>query len=807
MSRWRSVNPAKYAPKSNALGDMLEGFASVYVPAVMKQKELDEKREYEEALERKRKNAAAAKAAAEQDKKDKKLAKDAKVLAQRYSGTTDNSEAVLYFTQQLQLFDGDVGDVISNADSMVEKGQLKFTSQQFEEEITRFDPTKAPPVRLDSIGSYTSTSVGQPEGESRPLTSLDLNRISSYKDDEDKSDTAKANAVVAEQMKANFGDQQLESSETETVTGTQYGVEITPAGQEFYDVDLSSISTVADINALERDIRVNQRRIKPEIITELGTMKAEFKAVEDMAWVTDASKSREAAVSKVVEFTARNDATNKKKAQAIVNSFDNQTKPYKELLEPSTLIGQTSAQLTEIKKTAELLGATEADLKLITTKITDAQAVENDDKARVYLEKATSANATIAQIELAKEEGAGLRTIKRLTDILELQQKTDIETQLAANGIEGAQAFDGVFTNPLTNEKGYGVLIKHPDGKVTLEDGTTEVVNSRKMVDMEAERYESIAVQTQKVSTELNSQGAALTEGLRNAETIISLAVNDPRVRNAGGDVAQGITNFARGTESVISVLDALFEGGKQVVTEEELKAALDKQGFKQDGIVDAFISGDIQALADGTARFEAAVLAFVFRAGRMEGQSGNAMSNKDFERLKEMLNVKGGVVAFETTVRNFMAEKIKSYDDKVVQFNTTGPTGTFVRDYGYSPVKAPQKYSDFVQNRKDQELSTAYQNTISYVPPDAPRTKDTSGDGTDTTNDFFNGATFTTKSGEDDVSFTLEDVENYLEELSQNYTGDELKSKQEEYITGLAELMNMKVQSFITMYNAATAK
>jgi hypothetical protein len=73
---WRNTNPSDYAPKSNAIGDALTGFASVYVPA----KIAKDKREAEMAYEKEKADAKSAKEAADkaaakdaQDKKDAKI--------------------------------------------------------------------------------------------------------------------------------------------------------------------------------------------------------------------------------------------------------------------------------------------------------------------------------------------------------------------------------------------------------------------------------------------------------------------------------------------------------------------------------------------------------------------------------------------------------------------------------------------------------------------------------------------------------------------------------------------------------------
>ena len=212
---------------------------------------------------------------------------------------------------------------------------------------------------------------------------------------------------------------------------------------------------------------------------------------------------------------------------------------------------------------------------------------------------------------------------------------------------------------------------------------------------------------------EISDQSNAITEGLRNAENIIQIARDDERVRNVGGDFAQFLSGFARGTDSVVGVVQELFEGKSPdfVLTEED-KNELKTRNIDT-GILTAALSPEIVALGDATAQFEAGLLALVFRSGRMEGQQGNAMSNKDFERLMQMLDVKGSREAFENTVRNYMKEKILSYDDKVSTFDTGGAIASF-KNFGWSPVEIPKNFEELVKVRNEPTLSAAYNNTVS---------------------------------------------------------------------------------------------
>ena len=164
----------------------------------------------------------------------------------------------------------------------------------------------------------------------------------------------------------------------------------------------------------------------------------------------------------------------------------------------------------------------------------------------------------------------------------------------------------------------------------------------------------------------------------------------------------------------MFSVLQSLFDNGAETVTEEQLRAAVAANGGSNEAMLDAIISGDVQQLASKTAQFEAGMLALVFRSGKMEGQSGNAMSNKDFDRLQTMLNVEGGFEAFEATLRRYMSDKIKSYDLKSKTL-LDGAVGSFENDYKYLPIQTPLTFSEVVGRNGDPELQTAYDNTVGF--------------------------------------------------------------------------------------------
>ena len=513
-------------------------------------------------------------------------------------------------------------------------------------------------------------------------------------------------------------------------------------------------------------------------------------------WIAEASKSKDNAFSAIVQYTALDEPGKLAIAKAMHKSFTDNDVPYKSLLQVDTLIGKDSKTLIEIKDAAVELGATDKDLKFIVSKIENIQDIETSEEGRKYIEASTSRDKTLSQLRLAEENGASENIITALEELATEQQKGKINVALAQNGQVGAFATDSVYTDPNTGILRYGVLIAQPDGtRETYPDGI-KVEDARSMTDSETAQFQKIAVQSNKYYMAASEANVAIAEGLRTTEYILDLARNNDMVREVGGDVAQGLTNFVRGGSGTFKVLESLFKGRPldYVVTEDQLRAATGyAAGSDKEALVDAIISGDVQQLASDTAKYEAAVLSLVFRSGKMEGQTGNAMSNADFVRLQTMLDVKGDFSAFEETLRRYMGGKIKSYDALAGNIMEMGLINSFKENYGYTPVKAPLNFKDFVTSRSDPELQTAYDNTVSFVP-----SQQSSSIETPTVNNLEKWVNSGNTKISDEIPVTVTDFNEEYNKLSTLYPdAEQLLKAQKDIIAGMAGLLNTTPEKF----------
>ena len=735
------------------------------------------KAEEEERLEKRRQKAAAAaeakRLAEEQRKKEeeaKKLAREAKAVATRYNAA-DNPAAVNYITEQLYTF-GDSAAALIESD--VKSGRLSFVDEM------RDRPLQGPDVPRDFA---TPITVGEGEDKKTystfkdsdtPITADDLEGIST------NENNSEATRNEAGQMAEIFAP----VSEEPAVSLPYQGVEIDPDATETEKLDFTKIQTVADVDGALRNIKVNGINVDDKTLKELKNLRATYYARESAAWVAEASETSDKAFAAMRKFEAQGDNTNYVIAKGIYTGWLNKDAPYKGLLDPEGLIGKSAQDLRDTKAVATKLGAKPEDFEVLDELLTATEIVESDAAAQSYITGASSYNRTVAQIEAALASGdytADDPLISHLNNIARKQQKQEIEKEV---GVQGVVAVDGLYIDPETNEKTFAVIMRHPNGVNKLRDGT--VVDYIPLSDTEASEFAKLSVQTQKYAQELVTSSTAIAEGLRNAENIIQIAKDDPRVRNAGGDVAQFVSGFARGTDSALGVVQDIFadKGPDYVLTEDELRRELGTRGIS-DNVLTAALSDELLNLADKTAQFEAGVLALVFRSGRMEGQAGNAMSNKDFERLMQMLDVKGSVTAFENTVRNYMKEKILSYDDKAFGQDAAGAVAAFKKNFGWSPVQEALPFKDFVAQRNEDTLTQSFNATMQYS-PQATKTGD---DETEVVNpDVMNA--FLESGGSvkiKNVDVKLSDVLTVLDQYKSEYEGEELVKKQKSLITQIA--------------------
>jgi hypothetical protein len=784
----------------NTLAKAIDTGAGLMAKGIMKRGE----EEREEKRIAKREAAAEAKRlAAAQSKKEeaaKKLARNAKVLAQDFTGTTDNASAVTYFQNQLELMDGDVGAVVTSTENRVKSGRLEFTAPTTEMVETPFQgPNILANAKVKDFGGKVGSNKFK-TGED--VTLGDLPNIIT---NEKNSSGLRKQANEMNEMFGHLAEGTTLPEHGSVEVNTPGGVVIKPFGETPEDIDISGIKTFADWQAFGSNLRAN-----PTKYSEAWRQEYENRGNQLFREYLVKADANELKTSIAVDPNM-----DESKRSTIENAIAiKQSGQWQDIIAPSNLAGKSSGDINNLIIVAKAAGATDADVSLANQISDEIEKVENLPTYKKYGDEANNYNSTLKQIELAKTDEAGEEIISRLESLAAAQQRGEIAKQ---NGVPGQKVYEAVVTLPGPDKKqAFMLVVEKPgaDGKVQMLDSTgrplvegKDYAFLRTIEGEESKALHKISVQTNKYNQEAQTAKVAIVEGLINSEQALAFAREDPRVRNASGDVAQAITNFVRSGSGVLQVMESLFEGQADdyMVTEEQFRAAVAKNAPNASGdLVDAIVSGKVQDLGDKTAMFEASMLSLVFRAGRMEGQSGNAMSNKDFERLSEMLNVKGGYEAFEQTLRTFMADKIRVFDVKA-QSVLTGPPNDFKAMYNYLPILQPTSFSDFVtqyaETNKDTKLTEAYQNTVSYSPT-ATATEDPPEVNNKNLEAFINTGTFDLAvKGGGSAPLTKEIVDKFLKDLQEGDGTDEQKAKdREDYLRGLAQVLGTSLENLKAM-------
>lgn len=425
--------------------------------------------------------------------------------------------------------------------------------------------------------------------------------------------------------------------------------------------------------------------------------------VEAFAWISEASSNSASARAKAKEFFAAGDLANFNLASNIASSLENNELPYKNLIKIDNLVGKSLTELRSIKRLATEGGATPEELTSLQGELDRAVELETNGEYRKYAEKATTLKTASGQLSIAIRESASIETIsglKQLEATLRKQEETKADIDKFGFAVIPEDAVITLADGTLK----YSTVYRKPgvDGFINRAG---EPVNAMPMAPLELDAYKTIRTETQKIGNELALANIAITEGMRTSISAIELVRGDERVRGAGGAVAGFIRNTLAGGGELFSVAEELFKT-QDLVTIEDLQ----KDNSFSNEILDAVLSGDVQNLANETARFQAKMLSLAFQVGRMEGQSGNAMSNQDFKKIMQIVNTAGGAEAFEKNLIDYMGSKIQSYDDKalgLVNINTN--VSTFKKDYGYLPIAEPLTFKEFVDTRNDPQLTSAF--------------------------------------------------------------------------------------------------
>jgi hypothetical protein len=639
---WRNTNPSDYAPKSNAIGEALTGFASVYAPA----KIAKDKREAEIAYEKEKADAKAAADAAE-----KAAAKDAQ-----------------------------------------DKKDAKIVSIILREQ--NLDPTKVKPdVRIDILkdvqimGKDAISYYSDPNKQFSPEF---VYKVAPAVITENLVDNGVNNVIQKDDTAAALDDNSIESTldtETETVFPTT-DTENAPVGGE----DKEPVSRYQSVAITTKEI------VDLGEAGRVAALKDATVSAEDKKRITNWQTANQSILDKEAQIIPYADITADNYIQ-IAAGFENNTQLQngKELAKKVTELGEVLVK--SLKKPLTLVEVNQLDLSILEGSI-EAGGLE-EAQAKLFNQVIDSKYNEMGR-ELSKLDDTGLQgtrdnpfettEMQKAADAILKGRKEDFDIKDWDN-IKGATldvaiaTAKGQMKSQLESLKkaranvpaeieldtSAGFLIStYQDENGDTIIATTAPTKNGQLFDIDRQRVvpttnnvSSVAIKTLQAQAQTVSQMndkvlVPLTESRREMATMLQSAEKlesfiDPSkggsaeiLTTVGGDMQRLIKRF----DNEYKALNSMYLQGK---TDDEVFSYIDNVSVGKDGV------------ASKASQFEAELLkyAYLYATVSLE-QRGAGLSNTDFKNALQIVGTGSDYTTFSNNLRSRSLEGIEKVRGRV---------------------------------------------------------------------------------------------------------------------------------------------
>jgi len=200
---------------------------------------------------------------------------------------------------------------------------------------------------------------------------------------------------------------------------------------------------------------------------------------------------------------------------------------------------------------------------------------------------------------------------------------------------------------------------------------------------------------------------------------IVEIVNNDKRALTfTARKLVPAIKSLFQEVDTISSVLGSYFtENGYDpnnpaTITEDKITLEGAESRLRQAGILqpgetfESLINRETRDLASKGQQLEAKVFLMAFRTGAVEGQSGQAMSNRDFDRLLKIIGDTTDEDTFREKMNSYLAGSVASLNTRFEDVNEPDRIDLFIKNYGYSPLRG----DDYV--RSWESVSTDPRNT-----------------------------------------------------------------------------------------------
>lgn len=275
--------------------------------------------------------------------------------------------------------------------------------------------------------------------------------------------------------------------------------------------------------------------------------------------------------------------------------------------------------------------------------------------------------------------------------------------KLAAGPVRGVAVVDGELRPTMIEAR------RTDDGQVKyFLAGTNQVAEgARASDDQEVREAADLAKMGERPEVQKqNEKVISLTSGLRSSARLQAIVAKDegvlPGVTGAAVDFIDSARKEFQAATNLLGV--ELRRNGAGEVEAGSMEALAQKV----DGI-------DVNAITDRAELrdlFNAELSILAYRMGIAEGQSGNAFSEKDYNRIAGALRGSTSGPAFTTNINAYMSGQLRAVQDSGDLLSATNKQIERFKDqYGYNPVGAFPSPDSFIAEKAfdDEELKAGY--------------------------------------------------------------------------------------------------
>ena len=642
----------------NTLAKAIDTGAGIMAKSIIRQgeEEREEKRIAKREAAAEAKRLAAAQRAKEAEAK--KIAKNAKVLALDFTGTADNVAAVTYFQNQLELMDGDVGAVVTSTENRVKSGQLEFIAPSTEMVDMPFQGPNIPAnAKLEDFGGRVGSNKYK---DGKDITLGDLPKIST---NEKNSPSLRSQASEMNDMFGHLAEGTTLPEDGSVEVNTPGGVQIKPFVTQS-DIDWMSVSQT-DVENLRRLHDSGQQVLDDQDLKVLALYESDFAEVE-AANVTAANVE----ISRKILLMGVDDL------QGVLEATDDVYDPDMKSL-AQNLLNKKQGVIQETAKADAAAKALEFRRSLATMDADDLRGIQASG-SHTPEEKAE------ATAQLAARPGEPFN-ITDYDDIKDATLKTIIDDP--ATDPKKVTALQALLSNrnntaPKVDTKSQDYLITYLDesgqkqstvAKMAADgSGFVDLTSLKPVVpaegtqplnmELQSDLYDNIVKINTSLIKPLKEQRVAMVTTLASAKKLDDIAKRSPEILTVvGGKVPAVLKRVGLETKALVD----LFNSNGSI---EGTLSTLD-QRFNE-YINDSSLSGTARDAALFQA--EKIKMAFMFAASSL-GQSGQGLSDKDFQRALDILDQGSDYKTFSMNMRSQMQSVILTTETQITDFNEDG--------------------------------------------------------------------------------------------------------------------------------------